>query len=46
MGRDKKNRRAQVRFALPSALGAMDAGDRWTREAPEVEIRRALEAIR
>lgn len=48
MGSDKKNRGGRVRFALPRALGVMDAtaaDDRWTREAPEVEIRRALEAI-
>ncbi len=45
MASDKKNRGARVRFALPSALGAMDAGDRWTREAPATEIRRALKAI-
>jgi 3-dehydroquinate synthase len=45
MGSDKKNRDARVRFALPSALGSMDPGDGWTREAPEPAIRRALEAI-
>ncbi len=45
MGSDKKNRSARVRFALPRALGDMDPGDRWTREAPEAAIRRALEAI-
>ena len=45
MGSDKKNRRARIRFALPRALGAMDEGERWTREAPEPAIRRALEAI-
>jgi 3-dehydroquinate synthase len=45
MGSDKKNRRARVRFALPRALGTMDEGEGWTREAPEAAIRRALEAI-
>jgi 3-dehydroquinate synthase len=45
MGSDKKNRSARVRFALPSALGSMDPGDQWTREAPEAAIRRALAAI-
>lgn len=45
MGSDKKNRGAQIRFALPSGLGAMDEGERWTRPAPEPALRRALEAI-
>jgi 3-dehydroquinate synthase len=45
MSSDKKNRGAQVRFALPRALGAMDEGDRWTREAPEAVIRESLETI-
>lgn len=45
MGSDKKNRAARVRFALPRALGSMDADDQWTREASEPAIRRALEAI-
>ncbi|MEO6057755.1 MAG: 3-dehydroquinate synthase [Gemmatimonadales bacterium] len=45
MGSDKKNRSAQVRFALPRELGAMDGGDRWTREASETAIREALTAI-
>ena len=45
MASDKKNRAARVRFALPNALGAMDPGERWTREAAEPAIRRALQAI-
>ena len=45
MGSDKKNRGAKVRFALPRELGAMDEGERWTREAPEGAIREALGAI-
>jgi 3-dehydroquinate synthase len=45
MGSDKKNRAARVRFALPSALGTMDVGDRWTRDAPEAAILEALGAI-
>jgi 3-dehydroquinate synthase len=45
MGTDKKNRRARVRFALPRALGSMDSGEQWTREAPEAAIRQALAAI-
>jgi 3-dehydroquinate synthase len=45
MSTDKKNRGARVRFALPRALGAMDEGERWTREAPEAAIREALGAI-
>ncbi len=45
MESDKKNREAKVRFALPRELGAMDEGERWTREAPEGAIREALGAI-
>jgi 3-dehydroquinate synthase len=45
MEADKKNRAAQVRFALPRGLGAMDEGDRWTRAAPEGAIREALRKI-
>ena len=45
MGCDKKSRGAKVRFALPRELGAMDEGERWTREAPDVAIRKALGAI-
>jgi 3-dehydroquinate synthase len=45
MGTDKKNRGATVRFALPRELGAMDSGERWTREAPDSAIREALGAI-
>jgi 3-dehydroquinate synthase len=45
MGTDKKNRAAQLRFALPRELGAMDEGERWTRAAPEGAIREALERI-
>ena len=45
MGTDKKNRGERVRFALPCGLGAMDEGERWTREAPEAAIREALRVI-
>ena len=45
MGSDKKNRGARVRFALPSGLGEMDPGERWTREAPEAAIVGALGGI-
>jgi 3-dehydroquinate synthetase len=45
MGSDKKNRSARVRLALPNALGSMDTGDGWTREAPDPAIRGALAAI-
>jgi len=45
MGSDKKNREARLRFALPRELGAMDEGERWTREAPESALREALESI-
>jgi len=46
MASDKKNRAARVRFALPSGLGRMDAGDGWTLEASEEAIRSAIETIR
>jgi 3-dehydroquinate synthase len=45
MASDKKNRGARVRFALPSALGAMAPGERWTCEAPPTAIAQALQAI-
>jgi 3-dehydroquinate synthase len=45
MASDKKNRGAETRFALPSAVGAMSPGDRWTHEAPDAAIRRALAVI-
>lgn len=45
MGSDKKNRGAGVRFALPRGLGAMEAGERWTSEAPAAAVREALDAI-
>ena len=45
MGSDKKNRGGRTRFAMPKGLGVIDAGQRWTREASEAEIQRALETI-
>jgi 3-dehydroquinate synthase len=45
MASDKKNRAQTIRFALPSAVGAMAAGGEWTVAAPEVVIRKALAAI-
>jgi 3-dehydroquinate synthase len=45
MASDKKNRGAQVRFALPSGLGTMDEGERWTRAASEGAIGKALGVI-
>ncbi len=45
MGSDKKNREARVHFALPTALGAMEAADGWTRDAAAPAIRKALETI-
>jgi 3-dehydroquinate synthase len=44
MASDKKNRAARIRFALPGAVGEM-AGERWTVEASEPDIREALTAI-
>jgi 3-dehydroquinate synthase len=45
MGRDKKNRGARIRFALPSALGSMENSDGWTRVAPDSAVRAALGTI-
>jgi 3-dehydroquinate synthase len=45
MTRDKKNRMAQIRFALPSAIGCMADAGGWTRPAGEAAIRSALDAI-
>jgi 3-dehydroquinate synthase len=45
MATDKKNRADTIRFALPSGLGAMAPGDRWTHPAPEEAIRKALGAV-
>jgi 3-dehydroquinate synthase len=45
MARDKKNRSARVRFALPSGLGRVDGEAGWTQEAAEPAVRGALEAI-
>jgi 3-dehydroquinate synthase len=45
MESDKKNRGSRIRFALPGRLGAMDEGERWTREAPQAAIRGAIRAI-
>jgi len=45
MQTDKKNRSDTIRFALPSGLGAMAPGDRWTHPAPESAIRQALAAV-
>ena len=46
MGSDKKNRAARIRFALPTDLGTMPGGNRWTVEAPESAIRAAVETVR
>jgi 3-dehydroquinate synthase len=45
MASDKKNRAQTIRFALPSAVGAMAAGAEWTVAAPEPAIRKALASI-
>ena len=42
MGRDKKNRAAQVHFALSSGLGEMYDGAGWTTAVREPDIRGAL----
>jgi 3-dehydroquinate synthetase len=45
MASDKKNRAQTIRFALPSAVGAMGAKGEWTVAAPERAIRKALASI-
>jgi 3-dehydroquinate synthase len=45
MASDKKNRARTIRFALPSAVGAMAAEGEWTVAAPEGAIRKALASI-
>ena len=45
MKQDKKNRMAQIRFALPSAIGCVADAGGWTRPAAESAIRSALGAI-
>jgi 3-dehydroquinate synthase len=46
MASDKKNRAGTIRFALPSAVGAMVTGPGWTTAAGEEGIRKALDSIR
>jgi len=45
MASDKKNRAQTIRFALPSAVGAMATREGWTVAAPEPAIRKALASI-
>ena len=45
MSSDKKNRGAEVRFALPSELGGMVAAEGWTVAAGEGEVRAALGVV-
>jgi 3-dehydroquinate synthase len=45
MASDKKNRARTIRFALPSAVGAMATPEGWTVAAPESAIRKALDSI-
>lgn len=45
MASDKKNRARMIRFALPSAVGAMATDEGWTVAAPETSIRKALGSI-
>lgn len=45
MKRDKKNRRARIQFALPSAIGCMVESGGWTHSAAEPTIMAALIAI-
>jgi 3-dehydroquinate synthase len=45
MSSDKKNRDSRIRFALPTALGAMASTGGWTRNVDEPAIRSALAHI-
>lgn len=45
MAADKKNRRAQLRFALPKAVGTMHQGEAWTIAAEPADVVAALAAI-
>jgi 3-dehydroquinate synthase len=45
MGRDKKNRGTEIRFALPRSLGTMGEGPDWTTAASDPAIRAALRSI-
>jgi 3-dehydroquinate synthase len=46
MATDKKNRAADIRFALPAGVGRMDPADgRYTRPAPPAAIRAALDLL-
>ncbi len=45
MALDKKNRASAVRFALPTALGAMHPGEQWTVAAPADAIGAALRSV-
>jgi 3-dehydroquinate synthase len=45
MASDKKNRAGTIRFALPSAVGAIGSGREWTVAAPASAIRKALASI-
>ena len=45
MARDKKNRGAQIRFALVSALGQMHRDNGWTTAGSNDAIRHAMEVI-
>ena len=45
MDRDKKNRGAQIRFALASALGQMRRDDGWTTASSDGAIRHAMGVI-
>jgi 3-dehydroquinate synthase len=45
MGRDKKNRKARIHFALPSAIGCISTSGGWTHPASEAAIGAALDAI-
>jgi len=45
MAADKKNRRAQLRFALPRAIGAMHPGEEWTVAVPDDDLLASLHVI-
>jgi 3-dehydroquinate synthase len=45
LSRDKKNRAAAVRFALPREVGAMFPGEEWTVAPPEAAVAACLEGL-
>jgi 3-dehydroquinate synthetase len=45
MSRDKKNKKAQIHFALVAGAGQMQGSEEWTTPVPVRQIKTALAAI-